>query len=57
VFTALVETSCRPGELRTLQWSEVRKDEIVLLATKTKDREERRVPIMPVLAAILDRRR
>jgi integrase len=57
VFTALVETSCRPGELRTLQWSEVRKDEIVLLASKTKDREERRVPIMPVLAAILDRRR
>jgi integrase len=56
-FTSIVETACRPGELRTLQWSEVRGDEIVLLATKTKDREERRVPIMPTLRAILTQRR
>jgi integrase len=56
-FRAIIETGCRPGELRSLQWTEVRSDEIVLLASKTKDREERRVPIMPVLRSILDRRR
>src|SRR5688572_4730645 len=53
----MLETGCRPGELRTLQWSEVRADEIVILADKAKDREERRVPVMPTLRGILDRRR
>ena len=53
----MIETGCRPGELRTLQWSEVRGDYIVVLAEKAKDREERRIPIMPTLRDILDRRR
>jgi integrase len=56
-FNAMIETGCRPGELRQLQWSEVRSDEIVVLAHKAKDREERRIPIMPALAKILARRK
>jgi integrase len=56
-FTAMLETGCRPGELRTLQWSEVKTDHFVVLATKAKDRDEREVPIEPTLRAILDRRR
>ena len=56
-FVAMIETGCRPGELRTLQWSEVRPHYIVVLAEKAKDRQERNVPIMPTLQAILDRRR
>ena len=56
-FVAMIETGCRPGELRTLQWSEVRGDYVVVLAEKAKDREERRIPIMPTLRKILDRRK
>lgn len=56
-FTAMIETGCRPGELRTLQWSEVQADRLLILATKAKDREERKVPIEPALRDILDRRR
>lgn len=56
-FVAMLETGCRPGELRTLQWSEVRGDHFVVLAAKAKDREDRDVPIEPVLRTILDRRR
>lgn len=53
----MIETGCRPGELRTLQWSEVRGDYVVVLAEKAKDREERRIPIMKPLRKILDRRK
>lgn len=53
----MIETGCRPGELRTLQWSEVRDDHFVILPAKAKDREERKIPIMPALAKILDRRK
>jgi integrase len=56
-FNAMIETGCRPGELRTLQWTEVRERHLVVLAEKAKDREERRIPIMPALREILDRRR
>jgi integrase len=56
-FTAMIETGCRPGELRTLQWSEVRGDFLIVLAVKSKTRKLRRIPIMPVLRTILDRRR
>jgi integrase len=56
-FVAMIETGCRPGELRTLQWREVKQDYFVILADKAKDREERRIPIMPTLREILDRRR
>ena len=53
----MLETGCRPGELRTLQWSEVRADHFLILAAKAKDREDRLVPIEPTLQRILDRRR
>ena len=54
---AIIETGCRPGELRTLQWSEVAQDHFVILPAKAKDREERKIPIMPALRKILDRRK
>jgi len=54
---AIIETGCRPGELRTLQWSEVAQDHFVILAAKAKDREERKIPIMPTLQKILQRRK
>jgi integrase len=53
----MLETGCRPGELRTLQWSEVNPDYFVVLASKAKDREDREVPIEPTLAKIFERRR
>ena len=56
-FTAMLETGCRPGELRTLQFSEVHDDHFVILASKAKDKDERKIPIMPDLRTILDRRR
>src|SRR5258708_2998955 len=55
-LTAILFTGCRPGELRTLQWSEVG-ERIVILARKAKDREERKLPILPELRDVLDRRR
>jgi integrase len=55
-LTAMLFTGCRPAELRTLQWSEVG-DRIVILATKAKDREERRIPIRPEVQKVLDARR
>lgn len=54
---AIIETGCRPGELRTLQWSEVAQDHFVILPAKAKDREERKIRIMPALRKILDRRK
>jgi integrase len=56
-LTTMLHTGCRPGELRTLQWSEVTPTRIVVLARKAKDREERRIPIRPEVRAILDRRK
>lgn len=53
----MLNTGClRPGELRTLQWSEVR-DRIHVLPTKAKDKELRRIPIQPELQEVLNRRR
>jgi len=52
----MLETGCRPGELRTLQWSEVRDGYIVILDSKAKDRDERSIPIEPTLQKILARR-
>jgi integrase len=54
-MSAMLLTGCRPGELRTLQRSEVR-ERIVILASKAKDKEKRRIPIRPELKTILDRR-
>jgi integrase len=57
LMTAALETGCRGGELRSLQWSEVRGDVIVILPAKAKDREERRVRITATLRKVLDERR
>jgi integrase len=54
---AQLETGCRPGEVRTLQWSEVRGNRIVILADKAKDREERTIRITSTLQTVLDARR
>jgi integrase len=56
-FAAMLETGCRPGELRTLQWSEVREDHFLVMASKAKDREDRLVPIEPTLQKILKGRK
>jgi hypothetical protein len=57
LFTGLLETGCRPGELRTFQWADIHKDHFVVLAAKAKDREEREITITPTLQKILQRRR
>lgn len=54
---AQLETGCRPGEIRTLQWSEVRGNFLVILAEKAKDRDERHVRITATLRKVLDERR
>jgi integrase len=56
-FTAMIETACRPGELRRLQWRDVHEDHIVVIAEKAKTRRGRQIPITPTLEKILDRRR
>jgi integrase len=56
-FTAMIETACRPGELRRLQWCDVHEDYIVVTADKAKTRTARQIPITPTLAKILERRR
>jgi integrase len=38
LFTALIETGCRPGELHTLQWADVHRDHFVIVASKAKVR-------------------
>jgi integrase len=55
---ALLETGCRQGELRSLQFSQVRWNENVLLlpADKTKTRKARVVPITAKLREVLERR-
>jgi integrase len=53
---AQLETGCRPGEIRTLQWSEVRGDRIVILDEKAKDREEHTIRITATLRTVLDAR-
>jgi len=56
MITAAIETGCRCGELRSLQWSQVRA-ELFFPAGKTKAKKPRRVPISSVLAELLARRR
>jgi integrase len=56
-LTAMLATGCRPGELRTLQWSEVSDDRITVLAAKAKTRKSRKLPILPELRAVLEARR
>ena len=60
VVVAALETGCRSGELLTLQWWQVRfspRAEIFVVASKTKTKRDRRVPMSSVLREILERRR
>jgi integrase len=59
VIVAALSTGCRLGELLSLQWSQIRRDEkgeprwIVLAAAKTKTAQTRVIPIGPRLRAEL----
>jgi len=57
-ISALLDTGCRQGELRSLQFSQVRLKENVFLLTadKTKTRKARAVPITARLREVLQRR-
>src|SRR5262249_28030666 len=60
IITAALETGMRKGEILSLQWWQVRfspKAELFLPATKTKTKQDRRIPLSSVLRSILDRRR
>jgi integrase len=59
VITAMLETGCRPGEIRGLQWGDVslERRELVLKAEKTKTRTARLVPISRRLLGVLEMRR
>lgn len=57
MMIAALETSCRSGELRSLQWADVQDGWIVIRAHKAKTKRERPLAITPDLKDILDRRR
>jgi integrase len=63
LIVAALSTGCRLGELLSLEWSQIRRDEkdqarwIVLPATKTKTAEARVIPISSPLRAVLELRR
>lgn len=63
VLVAALTTGCRIGELLSLQWSQVRRDDkgearyLILTAAKTKTAESRTIPIGPRLRAELEMRR
>ena len=63
LIVAALSTGCRLGELLSLQWSQIQRDEtdqarrIVLPASKTKTAESRVIPISSNLRAVLDIRR
>jgi integrase len=57
LIVVALETGCRGGELRSLQWHDVQEDLIVLTAEKTKTKRKRVIPVSPTLRKLLDRRR
>lgn len=57
LMDAALETGCRGGELRSLQWADVQDGWLTLRREKTKTKPMRRIPISPTLQKILDRRR
>jgi integrase len=63
LIVAALSTGCRLGELLSLQWSQIQRDEkdeprwIVLPAAKTKTAEARVIPISANLRAVLELRR
>jgi integrase len=60
---AALSTGCRLGELLSLQWSQIRRDDqgrarwILLPAAKTKTAEARVIPVGPNLRSVLELRR
>jgi integrase len=56
VIIAALESCCRLGELLTLQWRDVSmaRKEMTLRADKTKDDEDRVIPISARLHAVLE---
>jgi integrase len=60
LIVAALATGCRLGELLSLQWSQIRRDEkdgarwVVLSAAKTKTSEARVIPISTNLRAVLE---
>ena len=63
LITAALSTGCRRGELLSLQWSQLQRDEqgdtqvIVLPASKTKTHDLRVIPVSSDLRAVLEMRR
>jgi integrase len=59
IVEAALETSCRKGELLSLQWKQVdwERNEIFLPAQKTKAKRDRWIPMSQRLRAILEMRR
>lgn len=63
VLVAALSTGCRIGEILSLQWRQIRRDEhgeaswLILPATKTKTGESRMLPIGSALRAVLSLRR
>ena len=63
LIVAALTTGCRVGELLSLQWSQIRRDDkdearwIVLSAAKTKTSETRVIPTSANLRAVLELRR
>jgi integrase len=56
LLIAALETGCRGGELRSLQWSCVREKEIIIEPAKAKTRRARAIPITQRLRAVLEMR-
>jgi integrase len=57
LIVAALETGCRGGELRSLQWHDIQDEMLVLTAEKTKTKRTRVIPISPTLGKVIDRRR
>ena len=63
LIIAALSTGCRLGELLSLQWSQIQRDEkgeaqlIVLPASKTKTHDLRVIPVSSDLRAVLEMRR
>jgi integrase len=59
IIIAMLDTGCRPGEILSLQWSDVslERREFVVIAAKAKTRRERVVPVSRRLLDVLQERR
>jgi integrase len=59
VIVALLETTCRPGEILSLQWADVNllQRDLLIRAGKAKTRRDRLMPVSQRLLAVLEMRR